>query len=95
MPAAKSAPTLLFYSDTHSSRDLLYLGRFECHDPFIAFLHRGKKTAVLNALEYGRGLKESSFDEILALEPLVAEVRKLHPSVTRPAAADIIALLAA
>jgi Xaa-Pro aminopeptidase len=95
MPAAKSAPALLFFSDTHSSRDLLYLGRFDCHDPFIAFSFRGKKTAVLNALEYGRGLKESAFDEILALEPLGAELRKLNPSGPRPAAANIIALLAA
>lgn len=88
------SPALLFYADTHASRDLLYFGRFECHDPFIAFLHKGKKIAVLNALEYGRGLKESSFDEILPLEPLQAEARKLRPEV-RPTPADIIALLAA
>jgi Xaa-Pro aminopeptidase len=87
-------PALLFYADTHTSRDLLYFGCFECHDPFIALLHKGKKIAVLNALEYGRGLKESAFDEILALELLQAEVRKLRPGV-RPTPADIIALLAA
>jgi Xaa-Pro aminopeptidase len=94
MPAAKSAPALLFYSDTEASRDLFYFGRFECHDPFIAFLYRGRKTAVLNALEYGRGLKESAFDEILALEPLITEVRKLNPAPHRTATADVIALLA-
>lgn len=94
MPAKPSASALLFYSDTHASRDLLYFGRFECHDPFIAFRHRGKKIAVLNALEFGRGLKESGFDEILALEPLQAEAKKLRPALGRPAAADIIALLA-
>lgn len=87
-------PALLFYSDTHASRDLLYFGRFECHDPFIALLHKDKKIAVLNALEYGRGLKESAFDEILPLEPLQAEARKLRPDV-RPTPADIISLLAA
>ena len=87
-------PALLFYADTHASRDLLYFGRFECHDPFIALLHKGKKIAVLNALEYGRGLKESAFDQILPLEPLQAEARKLRPDV-RPTPADIIALLAA
>lgn len=89
-----SEPALLFHADTHTSRDLLYFGRFECHDPFIALRHRGKKIAVLNALEFGRGLKESGFDEILPLEPLVAEVRKARPE--GPAApADVIALLAA
>lgn len=92
MPA-KHAPALLFYADTHSSRDLLYFGRFECHDPFIAFRHRGKKIAVLNALEFGRGLKESGFDQILPLEPLQAEVRKTRPEL-RPGPAEIIALLA-
>ena len=91
---AASTPSLLFYADTHASRDLLYFGRFECHDPFIALRHQGKKIAVLNALEFGRGLKESAFDEILPLEPLQAEARKARPEV-RPGPADIIALLAA
>ena len=90
--ADKSA--LLFYADTHTNRDLLHFGRFECHDPFIAFSHRGKKIAVLNALEYGRGLKESAFDEILRLEPLVADAACLPPE-KRPSPADVIALLAA
>ncbi len=90
----RSAPALLFYADTHSSRDLLYFGRFECHDPFIALRHEGKKIAVLNALEFGRGLKESGFDQILALEPLLAEVRPAG-SGPRPTPAEIIALLAA
>jgi Xaa-Pro aminopeptidase len=91
---AASSPALLFYADTHSSRDLLYFGRFECHDPFIALRHQGKKIAVLNALEFGRGLKESGFDEVLPLEPLQAEARKARPEV-RPGPADIIAFLAA
>ena len=100
MPA-KPPPALLFHADTHASRDLLYFGRFECHDPFIAFAHRGKKTAVLNALEFGRGLKESAFDEILPLEPLLAEIVAGRPPAPaggppppRPGPADLIALLA-
>jgi Xaa-Pro aminopeptidase len=93
MPAP-AEPALLFYADTHANRDLLYFGRFECHDPFIAFAHRGRKIAVLNALEYGRGLKESAFDEILRLEPLLADAAFLPPD-TRPGPADVLALLAA
>jgi Xaa-Pro aminopeptidase len=92
MPAA---PALLFHADTHASRDLLYLGRFECHDPFLALAWRGKKTAVLNALEFGRGLKESAFDEILSLETLQAEIRKTRPDLARPGPADLVAHLAA
>ncbi len=94
MSAKPAAPALLFYADTSASRDLLYLGRFECHDPFIALRHRDRSIAVLNALEFSRGLKESAFDEILPLEPLQAEARKARPDV-RPGPADIIALLAA
>jgi Xaa-Pro aminopeptidase len=94
MPVAKPAPTILFYADTHASRDLLYFGRFECHDPFIALRHRGRKIAVLNALEFGRGLKESDFDLILSLEDLQAEVKKDRPDLVRPGVADIIARLA-
>lgn len=93
MAAAKQTPALLFYADTHTSRDLLYFGRFECHDPFIALRHRDRKIAVLNALEFGRGLKESGFDEILPLEPLHAEVRKAHANL-RPTPADVVHLLA-
>lgn len=94
MSAKPAAPSLLFYADTHTSRDLLYFGRFECHDPFIALGHGGGKIAVLNALEFGRALKEGAFDEILPLEPLLAETRKARPG-TRPSPADVIALLAA
>lgn len=106
MPAA---PALLFYADTHASRDLLYLGRFECHDPFLAFAWRGKKIAILNALEFGRGLKESAFDEILSLETLQAEIIAARTSSRgrvrenadapapnhRPGPADLVAHLAA
>lgn len=91
MPATAAA--LLFYSDTHSNRDLLHFGRFDCHDPFIAFAHDGKKIAVLNALEYGRGLKEAAFDEILRLEPLQAAAAFIPPD-SRPGPADIVAWLA-
>lgn len=95
MTAAKPSAALLFYADTHASRDLLYFGRFECHDPFIAFAHQGKKIAVLNALEFGRGLKESAFDEILPLEPLQAElIAARPPGSPRPGPADLLALLA-
>ncbi len=89
-----AAPSLLFYADTHANRDLLYFGRFECHDPFLAFAVGDKKVAVLNALEFGRGLKESAFDEILSLETLQAELRVRYPETPRFGPADIVALLA-
>lgn len=66
-----NSPALLFFDSTDRSADLYYFGRFQAPDPFIAYRSRkGKKVAVLSALEYSRGLKEGEFDRILALEDL-------------------------
>jgi Xaa-Pro aminopeptidase len=88
------APALLFYSDTHVSTDLLYFGRFACHDPFIALEQRDRKVAILNALEFGRGLREGAWDLVLPLEPLIAAARKRYPAV-RVGPAELIATHAA
>lgn len=85
--------SLLFYTDTHRSSDLRYLAGFEVHDPFIALIHRGKKIGVLNALEFGRALKESAFDEVLPLEPL-SEAARRRTDVTRPGPVELITELA-
>ena len=85
--------SLLFYTDTHRSSDLRYLAGFEVHDPFIALVHRGQKIGVLNALEYGRALKESAFDEVLPLEAL-SEAARRRTDVTRPGPVELITELA-
>ncbi|MCX6940647.1 MAG: hypothetical protein NTX09_07920 [Verrucomicrobia bacterium] len=77
--AAKSLPPPLLYADTTRSPDALYFGRVEVPDPFIAFGLRGKKYAVVGALEFGRVKKTSSFDVVLPLESYVKRARDLWP----------------
>ena len=84
---------LLLYADTARSADMLYFGRFNAPDPFIAFRLGSKKIAVLNALEFGRARKASGFDVVLPLEPWLQKARRRHPGA-KVGAAEVIALLA-
>lgn len=89
----KNAPPPLLYADTERSPDALYFGRVAVPDPFIAFELKGKKHAVVGALEFGRVKKESDFDVVLALEPYLQRARALWPE-RKPGAAEIIVLVA-
>ncbi|MBI5771056.1 MAG: aminopeptidase P family protein [Verrucomicrobia bacterium] len=91
MLAAKIPP--LLYADTERSADALYFGRVGVPDPFIAFGLRGKKYAVVSALEFGRVRKTSDFDVVLPLEKYLQRARELWPQ-RKPAAAEVIYLLA-
>ncbi|MEZ0216104.1 MAG: M24 family metallopeptidase [Rariglobus sp.] len=88
---ARSAPSPLLYADTARSADMLYFGRFSVPDAFIAFGVRGKKIAVLSALEFGRAQKSSGFDTVLPLEPWLVKVRATNP---KAGIAEVIGLLA-
>ena len=71
---------------------MLYFGRVEVHDPFIAFGVRGKKITAQRALEFGRVKKTSAFDVVLSHEAWLERAKELYG----PAAdvAEIIATLA-
>jgi Xaa-Pro aminopeptidase len=88
---ARTAPSPLLYAETARSADMLYFGNFSVPDPFIAFAARGKKIAVLNALEFGRAQKSSGFDLVLPLEPWLEKARTRTP---KAGAAEVIGLLA-
>jgi Xaa-Pro aminopeptidase len=87
------ASSPLLYADTEHSADALYFGRVEVPDPFIAFGVRGRKIAVVSALEFGRIRRESAFDRVLPLETWAKKARAAWPR-RRASAAEIIALLA-
>ena len=72
---------------------MLYFGRFAVPDPFIAFAVRGKKIAVVSALEFGRAKKTSGFDTVLPLEPWLDKARKAFPRA-KVGPAEVIAVLA-
>jgi len=83
----------LLYASTHHSADMLYFGRVEVHDPFIAFgLPNGKKVTIQSALEFGRVRKAGGFDRVLPLEECRARAReKFGP---KAGVAEIIATVA-
>lgn len=85
-------PALIFFDETLRSLDLRYFCGFEVHDPFIAARIGNKKIGVLNALEFGRALKESSFDQIIPLEDLTEAAQA--KGIQTPGPADHIASLA-
>jgi Xaa-Pro aminopeptidase len=78
MPTQKNRDILL-YSDTPRSADTLYFGGVEMHDPFLAFGFRGRKYAVVSALEFGRVKRTSDFDHVLALEAAMEKARRAWP----------------
>mgnify|MGYP001598064215 CR=1 FL=1 len=87
-----SAPPLLC-ADTERSADALYFGRVAVPDPFIAFGRRGRKYAVVNALEFGRVRRDSAFDVVLPLEECRRRAEARWPR-RKPGFAEVIALLA-
>lgn len=90
MADAKSA--VLIYAASETDADQLYLGRFMMGDPYVALLQGRTRLAVLNALEFGRGLRESGYDCIVAQEDLAARACK-RLRIERAATADLVAQL--
>ncbi|MEX2045312.1 MAG: aminopeptidase P family protein, partial [Opitutus sp.] len=92
MPGTVSPPPLL-YADTDRSADMLYFGGVSVPDSFVAFAAKGKKYAVVSALEFGRVRKASDFDVVLPLERCLQQAGKLWPHL-KPGPAGVIRLLA-
>ncbi len=89
----KNPPPPLLYADTERSPDALYFGQVNVPDAFVAFGLRGKKYAIVSALEFGRVRKTSGFDVVLPLEPYLKHARELWPQ-RKPGAAEVIFLAA-
>ncbi|MSU22336.1 MAG: aminopeptidase P family protein [Opitutus sp.] len=89
----KKSPPPLLYAGTDTSADALYFGRVEVPDAFVACELRGKKHAVVSALEFGRVQRTSDFDVVLPLERYLKHARELWPQ-RKPGAAEVIFLLA-
>ena len=88
----RPTPSPLLYAETHSNADMLYFGRVEVHDPFIALGVRGKKISVQSALEFGRVKKTSAFDVVLSREIYLARAQDLYGP--QAGVAEMIATLA-
>jgi Xaa-Pro aminopeptidase len=83
---------VLLFSATAKSADALCFGGVSVPDPFIAFSVRGRKYAVVSALEFGRVKRDSDFGTVLALEPWLEKARSAWPRRS-PGPALVIALL--
>ncbi len=90
---SKIFPAPLLYADTHSCPDMLYFGRVEVHDPFIALGVRGKKITVQSPLELGRVRKTGAFDLVLSRETWLTRAQEIYGP--KAGVAEIIAALAA
>jgi len=91
---AKSSQSFpLIYSASESDADQLWFSRFFVPDPFVSFAVGKKKIGVLNALEIGRGRRDSALDEVLPLDEW-REKAKRHYRMPKAGMAEIIALLA-
>lgn len=85
-------PPPLLYTDTQVSPDMLYFGRVEVHDPFVAFGAKGKKITVQSALEFGRVKRTSAFDVVLPREEWMERAKQKYGSAA--GIAEMIACLA-
>ncbi|MFO1448087.1 MAG: Xaa-Pro peptidase family protein [Opitutaceae bacterium] len=92
MPAS-SDQALLLYADSAHNADMRYFSGLHVPDPFIALAVGGRKIGLFNALEFGRALKESTLDDVLALEPFREQAKERWPDST-PGVADIVLLAA-
>src|ERR1700678_2611654 len=77
--ATRKNRDILLYTDTSRSADMLYFGGVEMHDPFHAFNIKGRKFAIVSALEFGRVKRTSDFDSVLSLEAFMDKARKVWP----------------
>src|ERR1035438_2636407 len=75
----KKNRNILLYSDTARSADALHFGGVAMHDPFIALSARGRKYAVVSALEFGRVKRHSDFGTVLPLEAWLEKARRAWP----------------
>lgn len=91
MPVKNPPPPLLYAATDHSA-DVLYFGRVNVPDAFVAFGLRGKKYAVVSALEFSRVKKTSAFNVVLPLEAYHQRARDLWPQ-RKPGPAEVIYLL--
>lgn len=89
----KNVPPPLLYADTERSADALYFGGVSVPDAFVAFGLRGRKFAIVSALEFARVKKTSDFDVVLPLEHYVQRARELWPQ-RKIGAAEVIFLAA-
>jgi Xaa-Pro aminopeptidase len=90
--ATKKPRNVLLYAATEHGADTLYFGGVDVPDAFVAMGVRGRKFAVVSALEFGRVKRTSDFDSVLSLESYIEKARAAWPK-RKPGPAQVIAIL--
>jgi Xaa-Pro aminopeptidase len=72
---AAGGETIVLIGDSESNADLYYTTSFQVTVPVIYVEHRGKKTLLVNDLEYGRARSEACVDEIVSTTPFEDQLR--------------------
>jgi Xaa-Pro aminopeptidase len=87
----KSAAVKLLYASSEYNADMRWLGKVSVPDPFIALVIDQESIAVVNALEYGRVLREGSFTRVLAERPFKeALAKRMKKPLIQVDAVDVI-----
>jgi len=75
-PAQKKAPTRLIISESESGADMLHSTGFRAPDPFVYLESRGRTAILLSDLEFDRGRRQATVDEVVSLSELSASLEK-------------------
>ena len=66
----------LIISESESGADMLHATGFRAPDPFVYLENRGRTAILLSDLEYDRGIREASVDEVVSQSELGASLEK-------------------
>ena len=74
--AQKKAPVRLIISESESGADMLYATGFRAPDPFVYLEARGRTAILLSDLEFDRGRRQATVDEVVSQSELSAALQK-------------------
>jgi len=74
--AARDRPRLII-SESESGADMLHATGFRAPDPFVYVESRGKSSILLSDLEFDRGCREASVDEVVSQSELASGLEKI------------------
>lgn len=72
----KKAPARLIISESESGADMLHATRFRAPDPFVYLESRGRTAILLSDLEFDRGRRQATVDEVVSQSELSASLEK-------------------
>jgi len=75
-PAQKKAPARLIISESESGADMLHAAGFRAPDSFVYLESRGRTAILLSDLEFDRGRRQATVDEVVSQSELSASLEK-------------------